>query len=91
MTIHSLHVMWCIILPISSMQIMQLVAYEEELARLMVPTFQDCKAHSVFTQAQALDYLGAWAHGRMGTWTHGCTGAWVHASAGHGLLRYMGA
>jgi DNA-directed RNA polymerase III subunit RPC2 len=42
----------------SDQEIMQLVAHEEELMALMIPTIQDAKAHAVSTQAQALDYLG---------------------------------
>ncbi len=43
----------------SDQEIITLMADEPELTGLMVPTLQDCKASAVFTQAQALDYLGA--------------------------------
>jgi len=40
-------------------EIMQLAGNDETLSALLVPTIQDCKGHKVFTQAQALEFLGS--------------------------------
>ena len=42
----------------SDQEIIQLVGEDETLAMLLVPTIQDCKQKGIFTQGQALDYLG---------------------------------
>jgi DNA-directed RNA polymerase III subunit RPC2 len=42
----------------SDQEIIQMVGEEEELSMLLIPTIQDCKQKGVFTQGQALDYLG---------------------------------
>jgi len=42
----------------SDQEIIQLVGEEESLAMLLLPTIQDCKQKGIFTQGQALDYLG---------------------------------
>ena len=42
----------------SDQEIVQLVGEDESLAMLLVPTIQDCKQKGIFTQGQALDYLG---------------------------------
>ena len=42
----------------SDQEIIQLVGEEETFAALLVPTIQDCKQKGIFTQGQALDYLG---------------------------------
>lgn len=44
----------------SDQEIIQLVGEEETFAALLVPTIQDCKQKGIFTQGQALDYLGEW-------------------------------
>ena len=39
-------------------EIMQLAGNDEEICSLMVTTIQDCKQQRVFTQMQALEFLG---------------------------------
>jgi DNA-directed RNA polymerase beta subunit len=39
-------------------EIMQLSGNDEEICSLMVTTIQDAKQHKVFTQIQALEFLG---------------------------------
>lgn len=48
------------------------------LAALLVPSVQEAKGAGVYTQLQALDYLGGWF------WGWGCLGFRV------GLLRWVG-
>lgn len=43
----------------SDQEIIQMVGEEEGVASLLVPTLQDCKQKGIFTQGQALDYLGS--------------------------------
>ncbi|KAG1669071.1 hypothetical protein FOA52_003989 [Chlamydomonas sp. UWO 241] len=43
----------------SDQEIIQLVGEEETFAALLTPTIQDCKQRGIFTQGQALDYLGS--------------------------------
>ena len=45
----------------SDQEVIQLVGQEEAYAGLMLPSVQECKAIGVFTQDQALDYLGGGA------------------------------
>eukprot|EP00877_Chromochloris_zofingiensis_P003786 jgi/Chrzof1/13408/Cz07g31260.t1 len=42
----------------SDQEVVALVGQEEALAALLMPTIQECKGLGVFTQQQALDYLG---------------------------------
>jgi hypothetical protein len=49
----------------SDQEIIQMVGEEEAFAGLLVPTIQDCKQKGIFTQGQALDYMGGW-RGREG-------------------------
>ena len=42
----------------SDQEALQLAGCDGASASLLVPTLQDCKALSVFTQRQALEYLG---------------------------------
>eukprot|EP00955_Chlamydomonas_euryale_P031480 330704-Chlamydomonas_euryale.AAC.1 len=44
----------------SDQEIIQMVGEDEKYAALLVPTIQDCKQKGIFTQGQALDYLGGW-------------------------------
>mmetsp|Transcript_10383 Transcript_10383/g.31241 ORF Transcript_10383/g.31241 Transcript_10383/m.31241 type:complete len:1166 (-) Transcript_10383:34-3531(-) len=43
----------------SDQEIIQMVGEDEKYAALLVPTIQDCKQKGIFTQGQALDYLGS--------------------------------
>ena len=49
----------------SDQEALQLAGCDGASASLLVPTLQDCKALNVFTQRQALEYLGATAGARL--------------------------
>lgn len=42
----------------SDQEFVQLVGQEPAFANLLAPSIQDCKLLGIFTQQQALDYLG---------------------------------
>lgn len=42
----------------SDQEVIQLVGEEAGYAALLMPTIQECKALGIFTQQQALEYLG---------------------------------
>ena len=56
----------------SDQEALQLAGCDGASASLLVPTLQDCKALNVFTQRQALEYLGA----PGGAGLHGAVGGW---------------